>query len=1280
MLKKLTFFIFCLFLASGAFAATLKDTTVTGDLTVTGTVAGNGSLLTNVPGTVSGLNSGYLSRSSTSTTIVDSAVYQDANGNIGIGTSAPEAKLEVDGIIYGTNVGINTTAPAGRLEVDGNIYVKNASIGVNTTGPAASLEVDSAGTTSATAAFILNNAARTNLITVLDNGNVGIGTTAPTQLFQVGGNLTVGGAGDTYVAGNLGVGVASPTVALDVSGTVRGSAFIGDGSALTNVAGGISSLNPGYLPRSSTATTVVDSGVYQDVNGNVGVSTSAPRAKFEVDGIIYGTNIGVNSTAPQASLDVEGSVYFSAGNVGINTTGTRALLEVGNAASVTAGSNAAAIIKNDLVVDGKIYGDGSGLTGVKGALSGLNSTRVPVASGTNSLVDSIIYNVGNNVGIGTSNPLAKLDITGLGTGTSSVLVIRDNSGAAKLTMLDNGNIGIGTTSQINELAITSPAPILGFVSTNNNSGVRYQVNGTAGTVHRFMYGSTTIMTMLSTSYVGIGTVNPLAKLNVIGSGTTTGRAFEIDDSLYNPKVTILDNGNMGIGSSAPRTALEVDGIIYGSNIGVNSTGPRALLEVGSAASVTAGSNAAAIIKNDLVVDGKIYGDGSNLTSVAGALSGLTATRVPVASGANTLVDSVIYNVGNNVGIGTTNPNTLLHIVGNSVGDVTLKIENSFVGSTTGAQPSLILQKTDTSTQVGYDLGTIRFNASNSGAPGTIARIAAVHYDTSGTKAGLRFYTTTAGPNGLTEYLRITDKGNVGIGTAAPVARLNITGIGTTTAPAFEVDDALYNPKVLILDNGNEGVGTTGPRALLEVGNAASVTAGSNAAAIIKNDLVVDGKIYGDGSGLTSVAGGISGLTGTTTYGKIPRASGATSLVDSNVYQDANGNVGIGMTSPDARLDFGYHLSGDNVHLYDDGVYISGFSIASGQTMRLFGDAFNKLIQFGYQTKAGTFTEAMRLISGNVGIGTGNPVARLNITGTGTTTGRAFEVDDSLYAPHVVVLDNGNVGIGSSAPRTALEVDGIIYGSNIGVNSTGPRALLEVGNAASVTSGSNAAAIIKNDLVVDGKIYGDGSNLTSVAGGISGLTGTTTYGTIPRASGSTMLVDSIIYQDLNGNIGIGTTAPKGKLEVDGILYATSIGINTTSPQTALDINGSIQATGTGNVFVSGNVGIGTTAPTQVLGVNGVIAHVWGAPIPSLTSCGTAPAIKGTDNAFEITVGSSATGCTATFAGTYGDAVCTVTNQSVSVVNAMSYTVSASAVTITQANSGGDKIDVYCDFKN
>ncbi|MGG5211006.1 hypothetical protein ACQWU4_18960 [Chryseobacterium sp. MIQD13] len=57
--------------------------------------------------------------------------------------------------------------------------------GINTSTPSASLDIVSKGNTSATKALEINNSSAKEMVTVLNNGNVGIGETAPTATLQI---------------------------------------------------------------------------------------------------------------------------------------------------------------------------------------------------------------------------------------------------------------------------------------------------------------------------------------------------------------------------------------------------------------------------------------------------------------------------------------------------------------------------------------------------------------------------------------------------------------------------------------------------------------------------------------------------------------------------------------------------------------------------------------------------------------------------------------------------------------------------------------------------------------------------------------------------------------------------------------------------------------------------------------------------------------------------------------------------------------------------------------
>jgi hypothetical protein len=247
----------------------------------------------------------------------------------------PRAKLEVAGNVYVSsgNIGVGTSVPQAALTVGSTGQFQVSSTGVVTLST--DLTVSNGGTGASTLTGVLkgNGASAFTAMTgtpgyhtrwsdantlgnalIYDNGtNIGIGSTVPQAKLDIEGSVYVGN-------GNIGVGSSAPAQKLDVIGTVDANAFIGDGSGLTG-------LNWTRTGTNVYVTTSTDS---------VGIGSSVPRAKLEVAGNVYvsGGNVGIGSSAPLRPLDVVGVVYFN-GNVGIGSTAPRAKLDVVGTGSVS---------------------------------------------------------------------------------------------------------------------------------------------------------------------------------------------------------------------------------------------------------------------------------------------------------------------------------------------------------------------------------------------------------------------------------------------------------------------------------------------------------------------------------------------------------------------------------------------------------------------------------------------------------------------------------------------------------------------------------------------------------------------------------------------------------------------------------------------------------------------------------------------------------------------------------------------------------------------------------
>ena len=111
-------------------------------------------------------------------------------------------------------------------------------------------------------------------------------------------------------AGNMGLGVAAPTSKLEVAGTVSANSFIGSGAGLTNLPTvnnaltsnvAISMNATGLMGAISVATG--NNIITITTSGNVGIGTTSPTQKLEVNGIIKTNSQFILSSASGTGED-----------------------------------------------------------------------------------------------------------------------------------------------------------------------------------------------------------------------------------------------------------------------------------------------------------------------------------------------------------------------------------------------------------------------------------------------------------------------------------------------------------------------------------------------------------------------------------------------------------------------------------------------------------------------------------------------------------------------------------------------------------------------------------------------------------------------------------------------------------------------------------------------------------------------------------------------------------------------------------------------------------------
>jgi len=454
-------------------------------------------------------------------------------GNIGIGSLTPGQALDVNGtvrmggltltgngaangnVLVGNSVGVGTWMPASTLAAGSNYWLLNGgagNVGINTIY-AVGIGTSFVGGTGEAALSVMN-------------GNVGIGTWAPSTLLQLKGSSQ-----NFYVnnIGNVGIGSISPQDSLDVVGNIDSSDFV---NALGISIGGNNGVEFG-------GTTSI-----AQISANLVVPY---KIQFETGGGAFGmtfwndNSLGIGTTSPTGALEVEG------GNVGIGTWAPGGLLDVKGTARMTG-----FVLTGNGAANGNVLvGNGVGV-----------GTWMPASSLSASSSNYWLLNGGaGNVGINTGYAV--------GIGTSFV----GGTGEAAFAVM-NGNVGIGTWLPGALLQVGTGANWLQFatngqLTVNNNGIVIADGSSFAGGDTYFITGTTSSnweqsnggagVNAITVSYntatatnVGINTDVPMGALEIEGGNVGIGTT-----KISTAGLTIM-NGNVGIGTWVPGSTLQVN--------------------------------------------------------------------------------------------------------------------------------------------------------------------------------------------------------------------------------------------------------------------------------------------------------------------------------------------------------------------------------------------------------------------------------------------------------------------------------------------------------------------------------------------------------------------------------------------------------------------------------------------------------------------------------------------------------------------------------------------------
>lgn len=383
------------------------------------------------------------------------------------------------------------------------------------------------------------------------------------------------------------------------------------------------------------------------------------------------------------------------------------------------------------------------------------------------------------------------------------------------------------------------------------------------------------------------------------------------------------------------------------------------------------------------------------------------------------------------------------------------------------------------------------------------------YSGSGYGSSLNFYRGSGATDGSlaintngAERVRIDAAGNVGIGTASPsaFAQLHVFAPTGNTRARFETGGGTLGPYISLAHTGGREflIGSTGS------GN-------------------------GPGANKLDIFDATAGV--------------------SRIVVDANGNVGIGTSSPSSPLEID-RVGNNNINFRESGVLRGVVGISGAANQIIVGDTDNDMAIRGDQNILFGIgaAERMRISNaGNVGIGTNSPDQRLVVNGNVRIP------DADIFLRPALDQNHGMGWYGGVKTFNSVNVDGpVLYGfsgGGLGTNQNGTRNLALNWNAAgnvgigTPTPGQKLSVVdAGNTNQFNGTFNVYANNLTQGVGigyaGVQAVGSNTNQDLSLNAKGAGNITMQV--SGTSGNVGIGTTNPSSaKLQVVGTVLANTI---------------------------------------------------------------------------------------------------------------------------------------------